>query len=517
MALETITNINIDFVKQEYLMIKAKQYDNRSRFICITCYNNGSLCPLDATEHVAYVTFKKADGHFVFNFCTIDSKGRILVELTEQMLAAIGTCYAEIKVVNKGRATVDVDTGEIFIDDDAVLTTMTFYVDVCEGVVDTSLVESDDAFLELNEMLVMLTSDFEDVVKTSKSWAKGDTGVRENEDIDNSMYYSKVSQSYAVGSSGLDERVDVENEDNSKHYYELSKSYAVGGAKKRADEDVDNSKYYYKLALTSETNAKTSETNAKISETNAKTSETNASDSANLSKSYAVGGTGTRLGEDDDNAKYYYEAANKSALNSYDNYKMSESYAVGGTHYRENEAKDNAKFYYEESLKSAEAAKTSETNAENSATSAATSAISADSDAKTSQYYAEQAIEAMNGVGSIFLPGGTISNIDELSAMLEMMLANGESPLGYVYNIMEGFISDDRFMYTGRDYAPGTLVYYGVDGLLHCFEGFMVTGVKGDKESIYRMGSVNITAANVGAVATTDVATVSEMKNYLGI
>ena len=81
-------------------------------------------------------------------------------------------------------------------------------------------------------------------------------------------------------------------------------------------------------ASTSATNAKVSEDAAKLSETNASssaasasTNATNAADSAktakekadevtgyaNASKSYAVGGTGTRDGEDTDNAKYYYE------------------------------------------------------------------------------------------------------------------------------------------------------------------------------------------------------------------
>lgn len=48
---------------------------------------------------------------------------------------------------------------------------------------------------------------------------------------------------------------------------------------------------------------------AKASATNAKTSEDNASTDAILAKSYAVGGTGTRAGEDTDNAKYYKEQA----------------------------------------------------------------------------------------------------------------------------------------------------------------------------------------------------------------
>ena len=43
--------------------------------------------------------------------------------------------------------------------------------------------------------------------------------------------------------------------------------------------------------------------------TSVETNASNASADATLSKSYAVGGTGTREGENTDNAKYYYEQA----------------------------------------------------------------------------------------------------------------------------------------------------------------------------------------------------------------
>lgn len=81
-------------------------------------------------------------------------------------------------------------------------------------------------------------------------------------------------------------------------------------------------------AKTSETNAKESETNAKESEINAKNSEnialTKADESlvnANLSKSYAVGGTGTREGEDSDNSKFYSEQAGNITSNALDKLK----------------------------------------------------------------------------------------------------------------------------------------------------------------------------------------------------
>lgn len=62
-------------------------------------------------------------------------------------------------------------------------------------------------------------------------------------------------------------------------------------------------------AKSSEDEAKQSENNAKDSETNAKTSEENADIYAKKSQSYAVGGTGTRDGEDADNSEYYCNTA----------------------------------------------------------------------------------------------------------------------------------------------------------------------------------------------------------------
>ena len=53
--------------------------------------------------------------------------------------------------------------------------------------------------------------------------------------------------------------------------------------------------------------AQTSETNAQTHASNASMSEQNADIHSKTSKSYAVGGTGTREGEDTDNAKYYYQ------------------------------------------------------------------------------------------------------------------------------------------------------------------------------------------------------------------
>ena len=73
-------------------------------------------------------------------------------------------------------------------------------------------------------------------------------------------------------------------------------------------------------AATSESNASTSASNASSSASSASTSANNASASATsaeqkatLAESYAVGGTGTRTGEDNDNAKHYKEQCEQIA------------------------------------------------------------------------------------------------------------------------------------------------------------------------------------------------------------
>ena len=60
----------------------------------------------------------------------------------------------------------------------------------------------------------------------------------------------------------------------------------------------------------------TSTDNAKYYKDEAATSATNAGTSATTAESYAVGGTGTRTGEDTDNAKYYKEQADTSATSA---------------------------------------------------------------------------------------------------------------------------------------------------------------------------------------------------------
>ena len=261
MALQTTTNINVDFYNKEYIMINAKQYDSSSRLITITCYENGKLFNLNASKHSAYIKYRKADGNGVLNNCKINYKGEVLVELTEQMLAADGICYVDLTIINKGHALVDVETGNIIaVDDTPILSTMAFCVNVYETVVDNSEIESSYEYDGLNDLLQRAEADYTEVVRLSKSYAVGNAGgIRDGEDTDNAKYYCEQAHISSDNASVSEENA-AKSESNAKT-------------------SETNAKASERNAKTSETNAKTSETKAKTSETNAKTSETNASTS----------------------------------------------------------------------------------------------------------------------------------------------------------------------------------------------------------------------------------------------
>lgn len=202
MALQSVIDVNVDFYKKEHILINAKQYDDSSRFISVTCYNNGEIFPINSSEHSAYVRYKKSDNYSIFNICEINRKGNITIELTEQMLASEGICKADLVITKKGSAKVDSNTGEITVNNAAILSTMVFYIDVSSTAVENSEIESTYEFNVLNETVKRYEANYKDVVTTSKSWAVGGTGTRDGEDENNAKYYAElaIKQSFGVDS-----------------------------------------------------------------------------------------------------------------------------------------------------------------------------------------------------------------------------------------------------------------------------------------------------------------------------
>lgn len=408
--IQAIIPINIDFSNKRYVLINAKQYDKKSRYILFSCYNNNEFFHVDKAACTAFVRYRKADDYGVFNKCTITDEGRVLTELTEQMLAVSGLCSADLIIV-KGRSVQFNEDGNI-VGSTApnILSTMTFYVDVTETPIDNSSIESTYDYSGFNQALEEIKSDYSDVIRMAKSYAVGGTNRRVGEDTDNAKYYYEQSAINA-NSSQTNVSSASNSEKNAKEYMNNALTYS-----QNAQTYMNNANTYMGNAKTSETNAKTSETNAKASETNAKNSETNTKTSetkASVSEANAKTSEGKAL-VSEQNAK----ASETNALN-YAN--KAQSYAVGGTGTRNGEDTNNAYYYYEK-VKS-----------------------------------------IISGLESGFIPMGTIS-FEELATV--------EKLTGYVYNIRNDFTTDGSFAEgEGKSYTAGVNVYCRSDGLWDCFGG----------------------------------------------
>lgn len=411
MNIKTTTNIDVDFYDKKYILVNAKQLDRGSRFFSITCYNQGEPFNINAGDHAAYIRYRKADDYGVFNNCDIDRFGKIIVELTEQMLAVDGICVADLVIVDKGKAVVNPNTGEITnIDSTSVLSTMLIHIDVTEVAVSNSEIESTHEFILLNDKIEKYWADFEDVMKTSKSWAVGGTGIRDGENTNNSEYWSEQSKTSANASSASASNAAI-SESNANEYMGNALTYS-----QNAESYMNNANTYMNNAKTSEENAKVSENAAKVSEENAKTSE-NASKASETN----AGVSETNAKTSEETALVSEQNARTSETNALNSANRAQSYAVGGTGTRDGEDTNNAYYYYEK-VKS-----------------------------------------IISGLESGFIPMGTISFAE---------LATVDKLTGYVYNIRDDFVTTDDFHEgQGKSYTAGTNIYCCADGMLDCFGG----------------------------------------------
>ena len=360
----------------------------------------------------------------------------------------------------------------------------------------------------------------------------------QREDIEQAINYSKEAISAAASASASRSAAAV-SESNALVYRNAAQTAATNAANSasaastsatKAKTSETNAANSASASATSATKSKESETNAKVSETNAKTSETNAANSERkagekaseadvysiMSKSYAIGEGGIRSNEKTDNAKYYSEEAKnssndakESAYDSDMHSMLAKSYAVGESTVtlgdgvdelvtddgftielfgREGEDTDNAKYYSEQ-------ASTYEENSELNAKIARSYAVG-DTDHRVGEnvdnakYYYQQAKQISEGLGGL-IPMGTIAFAD---LHLQTKVA------GYMFNISDEFVSDSTFK-DGGDirYPTGTNVYYTADGYWDCLSGSLLSGIKGNAETEYRKGFVNITPEDIGS------------------
>lgn len=280
------------------------------------------------------------------------------------------------------------------------------------------------------------------------------------------FYIDKDGKVSAIVKEGSIEEKHLEPNYLAKIKVEVAKAES---SQQAAAKSEANAKASENAAKASETAAKKSEDNAKASETaaaksataaaasesNAKVSETSASQSAATATSEAASASQS-ASTATDKANIATQKATEiigKAESAADSATKAQSYAVGGTGSREGEDSDNAKYYFEQ---------------------------------------VKDVSEAIKGG---LQPRGTVAFAD-LPALADVST-------GWMFNISDEFTTTDDFKEGAGNVIPaGANIYKTSDEKWDVLAGTPVTGIKGVNEDSFRRGNVELTAENVGAVAT---------------
>lgn len=126
----------------KYYMVSAKQYDKSTRLISIALLNNGAEYKIPSNA-LLMVNVRKPDGKYVFNECTMQDN-HVVVELTNQILAAAGTAYADIEIRSS--------------DGSEVLSSASFTIEVEESMRNDTAIESSNEFTALDAQFEKLNA-----------------------------------------------------------------------------------------------------------------------------------------------------------------------------------------------------------------------------------------------------------------------------------------------------------------------------------------------------------------------
>ena len=433
------------------LTLNAKQFDTGRIFVFNIMDNDE---PFDLSNCTVYLRISKADGtQFQGHECCTIKDASIIINTAigngDQILAANGINQCELHINDENNIE---------------LTTWTFNIYVEKRVHNGENISSINSYDVLDNMIHMEKDRIESEQERKKNEEK--RVLDEQQRI-------------------LDEKTRQDNEDQRQKTFgsvlNEAKTYAATASLcaymvKESEEKININTTTVSLCAYQvkemEKSVKESEKNAKESELASKESEEIAAASAATASvcAYQVKEIEKSVKESEKNALDSKNKAATSEANADKYAKLSQSYAEGTENVvRPNDSEDNSKFYSDLAKKLTEEAQKLLDQAQKLVSAATAGAI---------------------------IPIGTITfeNLPE------------EPQVGYMYNISNAFVTDNRFADgAGIKYNPGANVYYTKDGQWDVMIGVQVTGVKGNAESTYRHGDVNLTAANIGAVTPAEI------------
>ena len=228
----TTSKITLDLYAKNVVAVNAKQYDDETRYIEITCVENGVIYTLDKTIMSAFLRLKKPDDNGVFNEVEITDKGKIKIVLTEQMLAAPGRAIADVflirRVFTSNEKPTDID--DIYKVNAPIISIMDFYINITPTALNHSQIESSYEFNALTNALAQIDFNNKKVVELDKTLTANENVRQNNENVRKSNEEQRISA----------ENVRIESEKqrlNAENTRNLQEATRVSNEQKRIDSE----------------------------------------------------------------------------------------------------------------------------------------------------------------------------------------------------------------------------------------------------------------------------------------
>lgn len=161
----SIPELTVDLWEDKYCHISAKQMDN-ARHILVTVTEHG-IPKTFTDETTVNVRVRKPDGSEVYNPCELIEDGRILIHLTEQILAVSGCAEMDLQ----------------FIKGSKIYSTKNMHIDIVSTPYPNSAISSSYEFDALNRQIEHLESVESDIKSSEKKRETQENARTENESI----------------------------------------------------------------------------------------------------------------------------------------------------------------------------------------------------------------------------------------------------------------------------------------------------------------------------------------------
>lgn len=239
--LKETTEITLKLRDEEInYLVSAKQGDRATRYVYAKIQSD------DGTEYtipdncIAIVNIKKPDKHFCYNECKIENNC-VIIELTNQALAAAGTAHADIELRNEQNALI--------------LSTQSFGIEIEQSM------RNENAILSSNELTALeskVQKYIDDLIKTKEEVLKVEEAVkiaeeaRKQAENDRTTAESDRQEKEAARQTAESSRATAENQRQQKfEEYKTVMNDNTDVAKNSASSaktSADSAKKYYEQA-----------------------------------------------------------------------------------------------------------------------------------------------------------------------------------------------------------------------------------------------------------------------------